>query len=72
METLIMGPFISQIISCICFQLCLKGVTTSQKLAQDHQCKFLNFHLIFICCNITEIVEMDLGIPPVEVWNFVS
>jgi hypothetical protein len=53
-ETPIMGPFISQIASSICFRLCLKGVTFSQQSTQDHQWKLYVLHLIFICCNIIE------------------
>jgi hypothetical protein len=36
METPMVGPFISQIASSICFQQCLKEVTLLQQLAQDH------------------------------------
>jgi hypothetical protein len=37
METKIVGPFVSQIASFICFQLCLKGVTPSQQPTQNYQ-----------------------------------
>jgi hypothetical protein len=53
METPFVGPFTSQIISCICLQLYLKQVTT-QQLARGHQWIFKIFHLTFVCCNITK------------------
>jgi len=37
METPIIGPFVSQITSLICFQFCLEEITPSQQLAQNHQ-----------------------------------
>ncbi len=37
MEAPIVAPFVNQIASSICFQLCLKGIILLQQPTQDHQ-----------------------------------
>jgi len=63
METPIVGPFINQIASSICFQLCLKRIILLQQPTQDHQWIFVILHFdLWYVIILLKNAKIDLGV----------